>query len=225
MSHFCWLPTAFTQPVADTILGYMLCFARQIPWMDQEMRQGQWEKRPGFALREATLGVIGVGNVGRALIQRAIGFGMKVLGDDVVPPEKSFVVETRLEMVSKEELLARSDFVSLNCDLNPSSYHVIGTAEFDMMKPTSYLINTARGPLVDESALCVALADKKLAGAALDVFEIEPLPEGSPLRRLDNCLLAPHNANSSPEAYQRVHENTIRNLLHQLQNSNRPTGE
>lgn len=221
----CNTPDAFTQPVADTILGYMLCFARQIPRMDQEMRQGRWEKRPGFALREATLGVIGVANVGRALIQRAIGFGMKVLGDDVVPPEKSFVVETRLEMVSKEELLARSDFVSLNCDLNPSSYHVIGTAEFDMMKPTSYLINTARGPLVDESALCVALADKKLAGAALDVFEIEPLPEGSPLRRLDNCLLAPHNANSSPEAYQRVHENTIRNLLHQLQNSNRPTGE
>ena len=207
---------AFSQPVADTVLGYMLCFARQLPWMDRDVRAGRWEKRSGFALREATLGVIGVGNVGRAVVRRAIAFGMRVLGNDIAPIPDSFVAETGLEVVSKEQLLVHSDFVSLNCDLNPTSYHIIGGAELALMKPTVYLINTARGPLVDEGALVRALREGKIAGTALDVFEVEPLPEGSELRKLDNSFLAPHNANSSPEAYRRVHENTIQNLIEGL---------
>lgn len=119
-------------------------------------------------------------------------------------------------MVERNELLRRADFVSLNCDLNPTSYHLIGRDELQMMKPTAFLINTARGPVVDETALALALQEGEIAGAALDVFEREPLPESSPLRSCDACLLAPHNANSSPTAWERVHRNTIQNLLRVL---------
>jgi D-3-phosphoglycerate dehydrogenase len=212
----CNTPDAFTYPVADSVLGYMLSFARQITSMDRDMRNGRWEKHMGFALREATLGVIGIGNVGRAVVRRAVSFGMEVLGTDIAPVPDDFLRETGLRLVDQEELFSRSDFVSLNCDLNPASRHIVGETEFNLMKPTAYLINTARGPLVDEEQLAVALEQGKIAGAGLDVFEVEPLPNDSRLRKLENCLMAPHNANSSPEAYQRVHENTILNLLYHL---------
>jgi D-3-phosphoglycerate dehydrogenase len=119
-------------------------------------------------------------------------------------------------MVSLEELLAQSDFISLNCTLNPTSYHLIGRRQLRLMKQSAYLINTCRGPVLEEAALIEALQQGWIAGAALDVFEEEPLPAGSPLRSMDNCLLAPHNANSSPVAWRRVHDNTIRNLIEGL---------
>ena len=209
-------PNAFTNPVADTVLGYILCFARQLPWMDRDIREGRWEKWTCPALCERTLGVIGAGNVGKAIIRRAVAFGMQVLGNDIVEIPRSFVEETSIEVVSKDQLLTQADFISLNCDLNPTSYHVVGDRELSMMKPTAYLINTARGPLIDEDALVMALKRGRVAGAALDVYEMEPLSEGSELRAMDNCLLAPHNANSSPEAWRRVHESTIKNLLEEL---------
>ena len=209
-------PDAFTHPVADTVLGYILCFARQLPWMDRDIRAGRWEKRPSVALRERTLGVIGVGNVGKAVIRRAVAFGMDILGNDIVEIPHQFVAETGLRIVSKQQLLEDADFISLNCDLNPTSRHIVAGRELALMKTTAYLINTARGPLVEEAALVKALKDGGIAGAALDVFEAEPLPEDSQLRHLDNCLLAPHNANSSPEAWEKVHRSTIRNLLEEL---------
>ena len=213
----CNTPGAFTDPVADTVMGYVLTFARQLPWMDRDIRDGRWQKRPCVSLRECVLGVIGVGNIGKAVVRRAVAFGMAVLGNDILELPTSFVAETGLEVVSKDELLTRADFVSLNCTLNPTSYHLIGQRELASMKPTAYLINTSRGPVVDEQALVKALQRGQIAGAALDVFENEPLPSDSPLCELDNCLLAPHNANSSPKAWRRVHENTIQNLLQGLQ--------
>ncbi len=207
---------AFSEPVADSVLGYILCFARQLPWMDQDIRSGKWHKCPGVALRECTLGVIGVGNVGKAVVRRAIAFGMRVLGTDIVDMPSSFLSETGIKMVSKEELLHQADFVSLNCDLNSTSFHLMTDREFSLMKPTAYLINTARGPLINETALVQALQKQDIAGAALDVFEIEPLPPDSLLRQMKNVLLAPHNSNSSPEAWEKVHHNTIKNLLEGL---------
>jgi len=206
-------PGAFTDPVADTALGYVLCFARQLPWMDRDVRRGSWTKSNGVSLGESTLGVIGVGNIGRAVVRRARAFGMTVLGTDPLPPPASFLDETGLTLVPLDALLERADFVSLHCDLNPTSYHVIGPAELALMRPSTYLVNTARGRLIDEPALVRALGERRIAGAALDVFEDEPLPSDSPLRTLDGCLLAPHNANSSPAAWRRVHESTIANLL------------
>jgi D-3-phosphoglycerate dehydrogenase len=104
----------------------------------------------------------------------------------------------------------------LNCDLNPTSYHLVNADTLKAFKASGYLINTSRGPVVDEPALVEALQSRLIAGAALDVFEQEPLPQDSPLRHMDNVLLAPHNANSSPAAWERVHENTLRNLFEGL---------
>ncbi len=206
-------PNAFTLPVSDSVLGYVLAFARRQPWMDRAMKSGEWQKIPGRSLGECTLGVIGVGNVGKAVIRRAKVFGMELLGNDTREIEPDFVTENRVEMTSLEDLLARADFVSVNCDLNPTSRHLINAETLEAMKPEAVLINTARGPIVDEKALIAALEKRQIAGVALDVFEVEPLPNDSPLRGFDNVLLAPHNSNSSPAAWERVHWNTIRNLL------------
>jgi D-3-phosphoglycerate dehydrogenase len=206
-------PNAFSEPVADTVLGYILLFARKLNVMDREIRNGIWEKPQLVSLREKTLGVIGVGNCGKAIVRRAVAFGMRVLGNDLVEMPPDFLAATGIEMVSLEGLLRQADFVSMNTTLNPTSYYLINKASLSLMKPEAYLINTSRGPVVDESSLAWALKSGQIAGAALDVFEVEPLPEKSPLRELDNCWLAPHNANSSPLAAECVHENTIRNLL------------
>ena len=206
-------PNAFTLPVSDSVLGYILTFARRFPWMDTAMKSGEWNKIPGRSLSESSLGVIGVGNVGKAVIRRAKVFGMQLLGNDIRDIEPDFILEQGLKMVSLEELLSNSDFVSLNCDLNPSSYHLINAETLQYVKKESVLINTARGPVVDEKALIATLQSGNLAGAALDVFEVEPLPINSPLLTMQNVLLAPHNSNSSPQAWERVHWNTIKNLL------------
>ena len=204
---------AFTTPVSDTVLGYMLAFVRRHPWMDRAMKSGEWEKIPGRTLSECTLGVVGVGNIGKAVTRRARAFGMKVLGNDIVEINHVFITETNIQMTDLHTLLSQSDFVSINCDLNPTSQHLMNAETFALMNPSAVLINTARGPIVDEKALIEALQAGRLAGAALDVFEVEPLPLGSPLMKMDNVLLAPHNSNSSPAAWERVHWNTIRNLL------------
>lgn len=209
----CNTPGAFTDPAADTVMGYVLTFARRLFTMDRDIRGGRWQKPQSISLRECTLGIIGVGNIGKAVVKRAVAFGMTVLGRDPVEVPTAFRESTGLGMVTTDELLSRADFVSLNCDLNPTSHHLIGERELRRMKSTAYLINTSRGPVVDEASLITALEMRRIAGAALDVFEQEPLPADSPLRRLENCLLAPHNANSSPAAARRVHENTIKNLL------------
>lgn len=210
-------PGAFNDPVADTVMAYILAFAHPIFKLNASMRAGQWKKQSGFSLRGRTLGVIGVGNIGREVVRRALGFGLQVLGNDIVKIDEQFIAATGLEMVDKDELLRRSDFVSLNCDLNPSSYHLIGHRELGLLAPTAYLINTARGPIIDEPALVAALQSGQIAGAALDVFEVEPLPLDSPLRQLENCFLSPHNAQSCPRAVQYVHERTIMNLINVLE--------
>lgn len=214
-------PNAFSEPVADTVLGYMLTFARRLPWMDRDIRQGKWKKPRLVSLQECVLGVVGVGDCGKAVVRRAISFGMHVLGNDIKELSNGFLVETGLEVVTLDDLLSKADFVSLNPDLNPTSYHLMGKKQFDTMKPTAYLINTSRGPVVDEVALVGALQEGRIAGAALDVFEEEPLPTDSPLRTMDNCLMAPHNANSSVKARERVHDNTVRNLLEGLNKAGR----
>jgi D-3-phosphoglycerate dehydrogenase len=209
-------PNAFTLPVADTVLGYMLAFARRHPWMDRAVKAGQWEKLPGRSLSECTLGVIGVGNCGKAVVRRARAFGMTLLGNDLIEIDPVFIKETGIEMTSLDDLLARSDFVSLNCDLNPTSHHLMNARTLKRMRPGAILINTARGPVVDEPALVAALQVGEIAGAALDVYEHEPLPADSLLLKMDHVMLAPHNANSSPAAWERVHFNTIKNLLEGL---------
>ena len=202
-------PNAFSEPVADSVLGYILCFARGIIDLDRKMREGVWTKKMTTALNECTLGIIGLGNVGKAVLRRAEGFGLRVIANDIKDMDLKY-------MVSLEKLLAESDFVSINCDLNPTSFHLINKERLSAMKPTAYLVNTARGPIVDEKALIEALQGGRIAGAALDVFEDEPLPQNSPLSKMNNVILSPHNTNSSPKAWKNVHENSINSLMEEL---------
>ena len=205
-------PNAFTVPVAESVLGYMLSFARRFEAMDNAMKAGEWKKIPGYTLSEKALGVVSVGNVGKEVLRRARAFGMKLLGNDIVEIPPDFLLENSVESVPLRELLERADFISLNCSLTPSSFHLMNVESFEWCKPGAVLINTSRGPVVEEPALVRALQEGKLAGAALDVFEVEPLPVESPLRGMENVLLAPHNSNSSPYYWERVHWNSIRNL-------------
>ena len=214
--RICNTPNAFTEPVADTVLAYMLSFARNVPWQTEHMRAGNWEKLPGFALGEKTLGIVGVGNIGAAVARRAKAFGMTILGNDIRPIDERVVADTGLVPQPLPSLLAQSDFVTIHCDLNETSRHLISTPQLAGMQRHAILINTSRGPVVDEVALVSALETGTIAGAALDVFEDEPLPLTSPLRRLPMVLLAAHNSNSSPKAWNRVHESTVRNLLEGL---------
>jgi D-3-phosphoglycerate dehydrogenase len=212
----CNTPNAFTQPVSDSVLGMMLTFARRIPWQDREMKEGTWVKQPGVSLAECTLGIIGVGNIGKAIAKKAAAFAMTILGNDPVEMPEEFLRETNIRMVSKEELLKQSDFVTVNCDLNATSHHLMSDKQFAMMRANAVLINTARGPIVDEAALVRALKEKRIAGAGLDVFEVEPLPRESALLKMENVLLSAHNSNSSPAAWERVHQNTLKNLFNGL---------
>jgi D-3-phosphoglycerate dehydrogenase len=212
-------PGAFTEPVADSVMGYVLSFARKLPWMDQQMKEGIWDKIPGRALHETVLGIIGLGDIGRAVAKRARAFGVPVLANDIIEIPAEVIEQTGVTMVARDELLRQSDFVSLNCDLNPTSFHLMDAAAFGLMKRGAIVINMARGPIVYETALIEALQSEQIAGAALDVFEHEPLPQDSPLKAMSNVMLAPHNSNSSPAAWLRVHENTIRNLFEALEGS------
>ena len=204
---------AFTDPVADSVMSYILAFARSVPWMNQAMKSGRWDKIPGRALRECTLGVVGVGNIGKAVLCRGRAFGMRLLGNDIVEIDTAFLWDVRVEMVTLAQLLDVADFVSLNCDLNPTSYHLINSEALAKMPPHAVLINTSRGQVVDEQALINALQSGQIAGAGLDVFEDEPLPLDHPFLSMEHVLLSPHNANSSPSAWERVHWNSVRNLF------------
>ena len=184
--------------------------------MDQQMKSGLWQKQLCRSLFECTLGVVGVGNIGKAVLRRAKGFGIGLYGNDIVEIDPAYLEEVGVRMTSLEDLLRHSDFISINCDLNPTSFHLINRDSLSHAREGAILINTARGPIVDEDALIEALRLGRLMGAALDVFEQEPLPLSSPLLKMENVLLAPHNSNSSPAAWEYVHQNTIRNLFNGL---------
>lgn len=204
---------AFTVPVSDSVMAYILAFARKQPWMNCNIKNGVWEKIPGHSLQESTLGVIGVGYIGKAVLRKAQAFGMTLLANDIAPIPEPFIQEVGVEVVSLEALAARADYISVNCDLNPTSQHLLNTEVIAKMKSNAVVINTARGPIIDQLALVDALKRGQIAGAALDVFEDEPIPADSALLRMDQVMLAPHNSNSSPRAWEAVHWNTIRNMI------------
>jgi D-3-phosphoglycerate dehydrogenase len=209
-------PGTLARPVADSVMGWVLCFARRLPWMDREMKLGRWTKLPSLSLAECTIGIVGVGSIGSAVARRAAAFEMRIVGSDVQGVPQELVDGTGIEEVTFEALLEVSDFVTLHASLDSSTKGLMGPQEFGRMKPTSCLINTSRGGLVDEQALIKALEEGAIAGAALDVFEVEPLPLHSPLLRMDNVLLSPHNANSSPAAARSINRAAIDNLIRGL---------
>lgn len=206
-------PGAFSAPVADTVLGYVLLFARRLDRMSKDMHDGLWRRIALVSLAESTLGIIGFGASGRAVAARARAFDMKILVHtlDGIPPQQAR--DAGVTIAPLDRVLAESDFVTLHADLRPDNRHLIGPAQLAGMKPDAVLINTARGALVDEAALVEALRSGRIGGAALDVFEHEPLAASSPLRGMPNVYLAPHNANASALAAEAVHDNCIRSVL------------
>ncbi|MFO7031941.1 dihydrofolate reductase [Limnospira fusiformis CCALA 023] len=206
-------PDVFADEVGDVALGYIILLARQLHKMDRSVREGGWLQVPGMTLRGKTLGVIGVGSIGRAIARRGVAVGMSVLGYDVREIERSVQDEVGFRAVRFEELLSEADFIALSCNLTAENYHLLSYPQFELMKPGVRLVNVARGPLVDEAALVAALESGKVAAAALDVFEVEPLPIESPLRRFDECIFGTHNGSHTRDAVLRVNELAIANLL------------
>ncbi|HPM02890.1 MAG TPA: NAD(P)-dependent oxidoreductase, partial [Candidatus Cloacimonadota bacterium] len=197
-------PDAFTEPVSDSVLAFILAFSRQIVNSDKLMKDGLWQKCQGNCLNEQSLGIIGFGRIGKAVAKKANAFGMRIFANDIKEIPDEIVKDYNVEMLNKSDLLQQSDFVSINCDLNPTSYHLMSDMDFSTMKKNAIIINTARGPIIDEKALINALENKKIAGAGLDVFEEEPLPYFSPLRQMENTILSSHNVNTSPKYWKKV---------------------
>jgi D-3-phosphoglycerate dehydrogenase len=198
----CNVPTYCTQDVADHTLALLLDCVRHITRQDSWTRAGRWDgrgARPSRLLPGSTLGIIGLGRIGRALARRVSGFELTLLVHDPYV-EAGVIAEYGGQKVELDELLRRSDFITAHCPLNQETYHLLSHREFGLMKEGVYLVNTSRGPVVDEQALAAALRRGQVWGAGLDVHEQEPLPAGSPLREFDNVVLTPHSAASSEDS-------------------------
>ena len=201
----CGTPSS-AAPTVELAWGLILGLARRIPPQEAALRQGRWQaEAPGLELEGATLGVAGLGRIGVRVTAIARAFGMKVLAwSPNMTPERAAAAGT--EAVSKHDLFARSDIVSLHLGLGPTTRGIVGARELAAMKPGALLVNTSRGALVDEAALLAALHEGRLGGAAIDVFEEEPLPQGHPLLAAPNTLLTPHLGYVSARNYRAYFE-------------------
>ncbi len=187
-------PEGVRRPVASSVMAYVLALAHRMVLKDKLVRDNRWAEKGNFlgmGLTGRTLGVIGVGNIGAEVFRLAQPFDMRLLGCDP-NVSQSKVDSLGVTMTDMDRLLRESDFVSVNTLLDDGTRGLIGAREFGLMKPTAYFINTSRGPVVDESALIDTMKNRQIAGAAIDVFEQEPLGEDSPLLTMDNVILAPH---------------------------------
>lgn len=195
-------PGAFADAVAECAIGMTLMLTRHLRAIDAAIRTGGWPKPQGVELRGATLGMIGYGAIGRRIAELGQAFGMQVVFHD------PFVDGSQ----SPAEVAAAADVLCLACALTPDNHHIVNADLLATMKPDALVVNVARGPLVDEAALIAALQAGTLAGAALDVFETEPLAPGNPLLTMENVVLSSHNANNGLRAVEAVHANTLANL-------------
>jgi len=207
-------PEVNTQAVADLTFGLILAVCRKIPKAHFSTQKGNWGRLIGRGVHKKTLGIIGLGRIGKAVSERARGFSMEILAHDI-KIERAPGETPGIRFVPLDELLAEGDFITLHCDLNPGSKGIIGAEELSLMKKTAYLINTARGGLIDENALYEALRAGKIAGAALDAFQDEP-PVNSPLLTLDNIITTPHIGSYTHEALLEMGLIAVDNLIHNL---------
>lgn len=205
-------PGAFQNAVSEVAVGFMLDVSRALSATDRAVRAGQWPKPCGGGLYQKTVGIVGLGAIGRGVAERAIGFGTKILAyDPFEPPAPDYVTYKPLA-----EVLSQSDFVVLCCNTTAENFHLINADTLATFKDGAILVNVGRGPLVDEPALVAALKSGRLGGAGLDVFEQEPLPADSELRSFDNVILGSHNANNQKAAIESVHRRTLECLYQGL---------
>jgi len=220
-------PGILTDTTADCAFALLMAVARRIPEADRHVKDGGWVHAwgprmfVGTDVHGKTLGIIGLGRIGSAVAKRAKGFDMNIIYYDE-HRRRDLEEELGVRYAPLKELLSNSDYVSLHVPLTASTRHMIGKKELTMMKRTAFLINTSRGPVVDEAALCIALRDGVIAGAGLDVFEREPLSADSPLKGLDNAVTTPHIASASVETRTKMATTAAINLVSVLQGKEPP---
>ena len=211
----------FCQPeVANHAVLLLLACAKKLLPLDRAVRDGRW--RPGplapmASIHGETLGLVGFGNIAREVATRGRALGCSVIAHDPYIAADAFEAAAVERVERLDELLARSDYVSLHVPLTPETHHLIGAEQLAAMRPNAVLINTSRGPVVDESALIEALDQSRIAAAGLDVFGEEPLPAGSPLTRMDNVVLTPHSASYSDEAFGELKRRAARAAIDVMQ--------
>jgi D-3-phosphoglycerate dehydrogenase len=214
------VPAYCMEEVAAHTLAFLLALGRKIVLQDRLMRQGLWKLGeyiiPMERFREQTLGLIGLGRIGRKVAEFAAPLGIRILGFDIQPPQDPGPVT----LADFDTVVREADFLSLHCPLSDSTRHIIDADVFKKMKRTAFLINVGRGGLVDTQALLEVLTRKEIAGAALDVFEQEPLPADHPLRKLENVILTAHSAAYSVSAERQLREDTARNIVDFFQKQN-----
>ena len=204
--------------VSELVIGHMIALSRSIPKANDGLKNGKWLKKElvGSELRGKYLGIIGVGNIGRNIGRIAKCLRMNLIGYDIFPINQDYIREVSLIKTDLKTLLENSDFVTCHVPLTDKTKHLINSETLSYMKPTSFLINTSRGEIVDEKSLVVALSENKIAGAALDVFEIEP-PTNTELLKLSNIICSPHIAAQTKEAQELastvIAEKVIQSLL------------
>jgi len=212
--------------VAESTVTFMLALSHNLTIKDRITREGRWDERSGYMgseLRDRTLGIVGLGGIGARLARMVDSFGMAevIAFDPYVSPERA--TEAGVRLVSLEELMTKSDFVSVNCPLNEETKNLIGAEELGQMKSTAYLINTARGGIVNEQALIDALRHNRISGAGLDCHENEPVVERHPMEDLDNVILSPHAIAWTNELFRDIGRQTCRQVL-ELANGRIPEG-
>jgi D-3-phosphoglycerate dehydrogenase len=200
-------PRMFGGEVADVAVGYVIGLARQTFWIDREVRKGNWIKPSGTSLAGKTVALVGFGDIGRNTAKRLVAFDLKVIAYD-----PSFQAQDNLSQVESSiwpNRLEEADFIVLTCALTADNYHLLNADIFAKVKPTVKIVNVARGPLIDESALIDALSSGQVHSAALDVFEIEPVPLDSPLRGFEQCIFGSHNGSNTVDAVRRASHQAI----------------
>lgn len=210
-------PHAVLEPTAELCFSLLTSVARRIPFYDRLVRHSEKAKigmyeYPGVGLYGKTLGIFGMGRIGQAVARRAIANGMKIIYHNRKPLEKEVEKKYQAMCVSFEELLVQSDFLSLNAPATPETFHILNAAAFAKMKKTAFVVNTARGTLIDEEALVDALQKKRIGGAALDVYEHEPLVHPA-LKMMDNVVLAPHVGTQTIEAKLAIQREVADNII------------
>jgi lactate dehydrogenase-like 2-hydroxyacid dehydrogenase len=221
-------PGVLTETTADLAFALLMAAARRLPEGDRYVRDGKWKTWGPMLLlgpdvHGATIGIVGFGRIGQAVAKRAAGFGMTILYHDVNRLPEDVTAPLGAQYVPLEDLLARSDFISLHVNLTPETRHLIDAAALRRMKRTAILVNTSRGPVVDGAALAAALRDGVIGAAGLDVTDPEPIPMDDPLVGLDNCLIVPHIASASRATRGKMAEMAAANLLAGLRGERLPT--
>jgi glyoxylate reductase len=221
-------PGVLTETTADLAWALLMAAARRLPEGDRYVRAGQWLTWGPLLLlgpdvHGATIGIVGFGRIGQALARRAQGFGMEILYHDMSRLPDDVTAPLGATYVPWDELLARSDFVSVHVNLTPETRHLINATTLAAMKPSAVLVNTSRGPVIDQKALAAALRDGTIWAAALDVTDPEPIPMDDPLVGLDNCLIVPHIASASRATRAKMAEMAAANLLAGVRGEPLPT--